>query len=249
MKERTRLPTSKFHPSISTKNNILNGSETTVGGSIIIPIAMVMVATMRSMTRKGSTMRKPISKPRRISEIMKAGTSTRRSTVSRSTVSAAFAGEIGEEVEVLVAHVSDHEGAERIGDAFESLGLADLVVHQRPHAVVPGLIEGRRHDVEGHEQRKTDDDEVGGGGLQANAGTQDREGDDEACVKLVTMMREAGRIATKRKAAEKRLAFAEERLRYLCNFSGVCQMMPLLIAVAIAIARLLADSFWIAWVT
>jgi hypothetical protein len=31
--------------------------------------------------------------------------------------------------------------------------------------------------------------------------------------------------------------------------SRLSQMMPLLIAVAIAIARLLAESFWIAWVT
>ncbi|MNT74671.1 hypothetical protein D3C72_2135100 [compost metagenome] len=46
---------------------------------------MVMVATIRSITRNGSMIRKPISKPRRISEIMKAGTTARRSTLSSTT--------------------------------------------------------------------------------------------------------------------------------------------------------------------
>ena len=45
MKERTRDPTIWFQPSISTKNSTLNGSETVVGGSIIMPIDMVSVAT------------------------------------------------------------------------------------------------------------------------------------------------------------------------------------------------------------
>src|SRR5690606_26571683 len=84
-KERTSEPTSRFQPSISTKNNILNGSDTTTGGSIIMPIDMVMVATIRSMTRKGSTIRKPISKPRLISEIMKAGTRMRKSASCADT--------------------------------------------------------------------------------------------------------------------------------------------------------------------
>ena len=57
----------------------MNGSEIEVGGSIIMPMAMTMVETMRSMTRNGRTTRKPISKPRRISEIMKAGMMTRMS--------------------------------------------------------------------------------------------------------------------------------------------------------------------------
>jgi predicted O-linked N-acetylglucosamine transferase (SPINDLY family) len=119
-KERTRLPTSRFQPSIRTKNRILNGSEIDVGGSIIMPIAMVMVATIRSMTRKGSTIRKPISKPRRISEIMKAGTRMRRSTSRGSTVWPRSRARSANS-EVLVAGVAGHEGAERIGNALEGL--------------------------------------------------------------------------------------------------------------------------------
>ena len=52
------------------------------------------------------------------------------------------------------------------------------------------------------------------------------------------------------KSPEKGSALAETRLRDLVvpGFGGGAQMMPLLIAVAIAMARLLADNFWMAWV-
>ena len=56
------------------------------------------------------------------------------------------------------------------------------------------------------------------------------------------------RLGAERERAERIFALAEERLRDLTDFRNLSQMMPLLIAVAIAIARLLADSFWIAWV-
>ena len=86
MKELTRLPTSKFHPSIRTKNKTLNGSEITVGGNIIMPMDMVSIATIKSITRNGSTIRKPISKPRRSSEIMKAGIKIRISGSADDTI-------------------------------------------------------------------------------------------------------------------------------------------------------------------
>ena len=63
-KDRIKPPISRFQPSMSTKNSTLNGREMTVGGSIIMPIDMVSVATIMSITRNGSTIRKPISKPR-----------------------------------------------------------------------------------------------------------------------------------------------------------------------------------------
>ena len=44
------------------------------GGIIIMPIDMVTVATTMSITRNGRMMRNPISKARRSSEIMNAGT-------------------------------------------------------------------------------------------------------------------------------------------------------------------------------
>ncbi len=52
------------------------------GESIIIPIDIVRVAVMRSMTRKGSMIRKPISKPLRNSDIMKAGIKVRSGVAS-----------------------------------------------------------------------------------------------------------------------------------------------------------------------
>lgn len=73
-----------FHPSINMKNNILIGNDMTDGGNIIIPIDMVRVETIMSMTRKGRAIRKPISKPLRSSEIIKAGTRILRSTVAGS---------------------------------------------------------------------------------------------------------------------------------------------------------------------
>ena len=48
------------HPSTATKRNSLNGSETSVGDSIIMPSDIRMLATTISMTRNGRKSRKPI---------------------------------------------------------------------------------------------------------------------------------------------------------------------------------------------
>ena len=85
--ERTKLPIRRFQPSISTKNRIFTGREITEGGSIIMPIDIVSVATIMSMTRNGNTIRNPISKPRRSSEIMKAGMRSLKSAFERSATS------------------------------------------------------------------------------------------------------------------------------------------------------------------
>ncbi len=78
----TRLPATRFQPSTSTKKISLNGSETTTGGSIIMPIDISTEATTRSMMRNGRNSRKPISKARLSSEIMKAGTRMRSDSAS-----------------------------------------------------------------------------------------------------------------------------------------------------------------------
>src|SRR6476659_9762276 len=114
MKERTRDPTIWFQPSISTKNSTLNGSETVVGGSIIMPIDMVSVATTISMTRNGSTIRKPISKARRSSEIINARISLQMQLLP---------GEVLEQAHVLFSHIAAHKGFERCDDAIISLFL------------------------------------------------------------------------------------------------------------------------------
>jgi hypothetical protein len=56
---------------------ILNGNDTMIGGSIIIPIDMRTDATTMSMTRNGMNRRKPISNARDSSLIMNAGTRAR----------------------------------------------------------------------------------------------------------------------------------------------------------------------------
>jgi len=64
----------------------LNGSETTTGGSIIMPIDIRTEATTRSMIRNGRNNKNPISNARLSSEIMNEGTST------RSDMSSGFSG-------------------------------------------------------------------------------------------------------------------------------------------------------------
>ena len=54
-------------------------------------------------------------------------------------------------------------------------------------------------------------------------------------------------FGTERKGAERVALLVEKGFGSLLDV-GVFQMMPLLIAVAIAIARLLAANFWMAWV-
>ena len=52
--------TTKYHPSTSTNNNILNGNEIITGGSIIIPIDISTLATTISITKKGIKIINPI---------------------------------------------------------------------------------------------------------------------------------------------------------------------------------------------
>src|SRR5581483_4896856 len=68
-RERTMSP----QPSTITNSRILNGRETSTGGSIIIPMDMSELETTMSMTRKGMKMTKPM---------MKAGISAARLTSS-----------------------------------------------------------------------------------------------------------------------------------------------------------------------
>src|SRR5690606_5604030 len=64
---------------------------------------------------------------------------------------AALARKVGEQIKVLVAHIAQHETAEGLGNLLQRLDLANLIVHERPYAIVPRLVESRRHDIEGHE--------------------------------------------------------------------------------------------------
>ena len=55
-----------------------------------MPIDMVIVATIRSIIKNGKAIRKPISKPRRNSEIINAGTKVLRSLISPAPLSPNF---------------------------------------------------------------------------------------------------------------------------------------------------------------
>ena len=67
----------RCQPSTSTNSSSLNGSDTTVGGIIIMPIAISVEATRKSITMKGMKTRKPIWKAVRSSLTMNAGMTTR----------------------------------------------------------------------------------------------------------------------------------------------------------------------------
>src|SRR3984893_2655087 len=77
-----RVPISSVHPSTTTNNMILNGSDTRTGESIIMPIDISTLATTRSMTRKGMNTMKPIWNAVFNSLVMKVGIKTLSGTSS-----------------------------------------------------------------------------------------------------------------------------------------------------------------------
>ena len=183
----SRLPAVALHqaagdqaqPSTSTKKISLNGSDTTTGGSIIMPIDISTEATTRSMMRNGRNSRKPISKARFSSEIMKAGTRM-RSDISLGRRRRRLAGQIVEQLEVLLADILQHEAVQRHRRALERLLDADLVGDQRLDADVVGALQRRPHHEGGEEQRQRDDHGVGRRGRGAERGAQQRQHHDDA---------------------------------------------------------------------
>src|SRR5690554_1906074 len=70
------VPTASTQPSTSTNSRILNGAETSIGESIIMPIDISTLATTRSMMMKGMKIKKPISNAVLSSLVMNEATST-----------------------------------------------------------------------------------------------------------------------------------------------------------------------------
>src|SRR5208282_6824239 len=101
----------------------------------------------------------------------------------------------------LFPNLSEHEFPEWLDDRGQRVLLADLIVHHRLQSVLPCAVEGRRHDKERHEQRQTDEDEIGRRALQPRPERRNESATMKR-VKLVTMMRRPGatdstvRIAT-----------------------------------------------------
>jgi hypothetical protein len=83
--------TTKYHPSTSTKSNILKGSEIIMGGSIIIPIDINVLATIISITRNGMKIMNPIWKADLSSLIAKAGINAVRGVSATPVGLSAFA--------------------------------------------------------------------------------------------------------------------------------------------------------------
>ena len=66
------------HPSTRTNNNNLNGNETNIGESIIIPKDISIDAITISITRNGKNNKNPIWKAVLSSEVIKAGSITEK---------------------------------------------------------------------------------------------------------------------------------------------------------------------------
>ncbi len=105
-----------------------------------MPIDISTDATTRSMIRNGRNSRKPISKARFNSEIMKAGISTRSET-SSGVAGLASLRQVHEQREILLADILQHEGLERSGRALKGLLGSDLVIGERTQADLIGVLE------------------------------------------------------------------------------------------------------------
>ena len=68
------------HPSTRTNNNNLNGKETNIGESIIIPKDISIDAITISITKNGKNNKNPIWKAGLSSEVIKAGSITEKGT-------------------------------------------------------------------------------------------------------------------------------------------------------------------------
>ncbi len=86
-----------------------------------------------------------------------------------------FMRHVDEQLQILLAHVLLHEGAQGDGAALEGLLGGDLVGDQRADAGVVGLLQGRAHHEGGQKQRERDDHRIGRGGGGAERGAQQRE--------------------------------------------------------------------------
>ncbi len=147
-------------------------------GSIIMPIDISTDATTRSMMRNGKNSRKPISKARLSSEIMKAGNQDAHRHIFR-LVRHLLARHIHEQLQIFLADVFLHEAAQRHAGPVECLVDADFVVHQRLDADVVDVGQNRPHHECGEEQRKRDDDGIRRRRRRAERGAQKRQHDDD----------------------------------------------------------------------
>ena len=102
----------RFQPSTRTNSRILNGSEMKTGGSIIMPIAINVEETTRSMIRNGRKIRNPIWKAVLSSEMMKAGIRTWVGTSLRVSTSLTLPS-LTNSARSFVAGLVEHELAQR----------------------------------------------------------------------------------------------------------------------------------------
>ena len=111
-KEAASEPIVSAQPSTSTNSSSLNGIETIVGDSIIMPSDIRVDETTRSMIRKGRKIRKPIWNAVFSSLVTKAGQQDREGHVLRPR-EGRRAGHVGEQAQIALAGLADHEAVQR----------------------------------------------------------------------------------------------------------------------------------------
>jgi hypothetical protein len=114
-----------------------------------------------SMIRKGMKTMKPIWKAVLSSEVTKAGNHHPHRQVF-GLVDPGRLGKLGEQVEVGLAHLLEHEGLDRYGGPVEGFVEGDAVFRQGLPGLGVDLVEHRRHDEEGEEQGQADITWLGG---------------------------------------------------------------------------------------
>ena len=166
-------------PSTSTNSSSLNGIETIVGESIIMPSDIRVEETTRSMIRKGRKIRKPIWKAVLSSLVTKAGSRIVKGTACGDARIAACrpsrrtaCRSVSRVWRIMKPCSTVPERRDRLLDA--DLAVAIGRVGGRVH-----LIDHRPHHEQRQEEREADQHLVGRRLLQADRLAQDRKDDDD----------------------------------------------------------------------
>ena len=167
-------------PSTSTNSSSLNGIETIVGDSIIMPSDIRVDETTRSMIRKGRKIRKPIWKAVLSSLVTKAGSRIEKGTSCGR----------GEALGCRPCSANSRRSVSRVWrimKPWSTVPERDTASSMRDLAVAIGrvgggadLVDHRPHHEQREEQREADQHLVGRRLLEADRLPQDREHDDDA---------------------------------------------------------------------
>src|SRR3954447_14208277 len=158
--EPTRAVVISAQPSTTTKSSSLKGSDTMVGGTIIMPIAMSEALTSMSSTRNGMKTTSPMMKALLSSERTNAGINVVMLTwvgVGRSLLP----GQADHQLELVLAGVVEEELPQRHDAGVVGLRDGHGPVHVGLDGEFVDVGEDRTHHEQGQEQRDAGEHLVG----------------------------------------------------------------------------------------